>query len=455
LNPDANQFALSLMDQGYRANIFTGAEIEAIQIQVLQLLKEYILKYTHYDSSSVKEETAQSILQSIFYCINSYLMGLENHEQSIRILKTTGIKEIHRRGLELTKNQVCQARDIYQEVKSTKLEVSLTAYEDTINEGIQSFFQNYDVYFDAHNTVANIDYPLLCDDMSRTGISYIKNYLEKLKMENELCRHFSPEEINLLLKGYGQQYGFECTEMLINISELILKNALFSVLLGKRAIELTLSWGECDLIGKTLQNLTKQQCWERVQNALDNMLRELQDISPSLKTYLREFLWAFFPALYHAIEQNTLPSLLVVSQRMDPPPVLLYEAGEKLSDEQLRAVIDELQHCGDGPAKASLIMSKVRSLEDLMEILGADCLFGNEYAAVFDLLGDYEMAILVAKFFEDTTFTGTRDLFVDEWHRTANETQWLTHFVHYLTKGASDRQQKIIDLAKSLANSTG
>ncbi len=446
---DVRQFTLSLMSKGYKANIFTMREIESIQSQVLTLLGAYILKYTHHDSCSVKEERAQSIFQSIFYCIDLYLMSFQNIEDSINLLKNTNITELHTKGLNLAKSYVHEAEIIDQEIKSSKLNVSLAAYDITIDEGIDNFFKNYDVTFDAHNTVASIDYPLLYDDMSLTGILYMINYLKKLQMENEFCRYFSPDDMEQLLKNYGKQYGFDFKEMLINISELVLKNALFSVLLGKSATVLTISLNECNFLYEILRDLTKQQCWGKIQNALDEIINELDMTNLLLKEYLYQFLYAFFPALFNAIQKNTLSSLMVISQIGDPQPVLLYEAGEKLSDEKLRATIDELLQCRDGSAKVSLIMSEIHNLDDLIEILGADCIFDREYDFIFEILNDYEMAMLAVRFLDYIPCASNPSMVVDDWHRPVNETRWLEQYVNYLQKLDTGKREKIIDLAKN------
>ncbi len=449
---DVPQFSLSLMQEGHRANIFTTREIESIQRQALSLLGEQIRRYNRDESSSVKEETAQSILQSIFYCINLYLMSRENLGERVNLLKNTGLKEIHSKGVKRTKTCLDQAKALYREVKRTRLDLSLAAYNATIDEGINDFFKNYDVEFSAHDTPAGSDYPLLCDDMSLTGVSYIKNYLEKLKMENELCQHFSPDDLNLLLKRYGQQYGFDFREMLINVAEVILKNSLSSVLLGKSAAVPAISLEETDRLEKKLRELTKQQCFAAVQDALDQMMAELRITDLLVQEYLRWYLDRFSPELFHVVERNTLSSLLVTGQIEDVQPVLVYQEGKKLSDEKLRAVIDELLQCRDAAAKVSLIRSEVHSLEDLREILGAVCIFGDEYEAVFDLLGDCEMALLVAEFFADALFTGSKALIVDEWHGPENEIYWLKQLSNYLTNGDDSRREKILHLAKAAQN---
>ncbi|MBU3183058.1 DUF6179 domain-containing protein [Clostridium psychrophilum] len=63
----------SILEEAYRLKLLTDSELENIQMQSIQLLAKQTERYTSGDSSSVKVETAESILQSIFYGIGVYL----------------------------------------------------------------------------------------------------------------------------------------------------------------------------------------------------------------------------------------------------------------------------------------------------------------------------------------------------------------------------------------------
>jgi hypothetical protein len=47
------------------------------------------------------------------------------------------------------------------------------------------FLKKYNILFEAHNTMASIDYPLAVDDMSLQGVFYIRQYLERLHIESQ------------------------------------------------------------------------------------------------------------------------------------------------------------------------------------------------------------------------------------------------------------------------------
>jgi len=58
-------------------------------------------------------------------------------------------------------------------------------YNTTIDESSPIFLKKYNILFEAHNTMASIDYPLAVDDMSLQGVFYIRQYLERLHIESQ------------------------------------------------------------------------------------------------------------------------------------------------------------------------------------------------------------------------------------------------------------------------------
>lgn len=449
-NIDCHQLTLSLLNEGLRTGMLTEAQVEQIQVQIMAMLGEAISQYTKYESSSVRTETAQGILQSLLYSIDYYLMKLSSLGQSMEAIQQINMAEIYKQGLELVKCDLQLAQQLLQEVQNTRLPVSLIAYNDTIDKSFSEFFQSYDVKFDAHNTAASIDYPLLFDDFGRTGIDYIKRYLEHLKLENELCRRFNPEDINLLLKGYGRKYRLDYTQPLINISELLLKNALCSVLIGRRADILTINQDDCDLLESRMQRLTEEQFSELLRGAMNTVFTQLDITNPAVQQYFQPFTGVFRPQLIKAVRENSLSVLIVLTKETSASSRLYYEPGEKLSDEQLRAVIDTLMECQDGEGKADIIEREIHNIEDLTDVFGADCIFGREYTAIFDRMGDHALAILTSNLLNDSPLSDEKVLSIDHWHRTENELYWQEKLIRYLEAGDFNRYQYIIQLAGEL-----
>ncbi|MGE5543999.1 MAG: hypothetical protein ACM3UW_03420 [Bacillota bacterium] len=63
--------------------------------------------------------------------------------------------------------------------------------------------------------------------------------------------------------------------------------------------------------------------------------------------------------------------------------------------------MEDLLACTDPAGKVQLILSRVKSLVDFIDIFKADCLFDNDYRVLFELLGDMKLSILARIIFVD------------------------------------------------------
>lgn len=200
-------------------------EIQDVQARLLNMLSEEVLRYTGYESSSVPVETAQSLFESMLYCVTAYLNTLPDPYAALR---TRDLQQIFYNGLELAKQYVQESRALLKKAKQTRVETDLIAYNHTIDSEIALLLKGYDPRFKAQNTtalstVANISYPLFKDDLSVTGILYIRNYLTELIEENEFCAGYGKNYIRALLLTHGVRHHLDYRDMQVNIKELILE----------------------------------------------------------------------------------------------------------------------------------------------------------------------------------------------------------------------------------------
>ncbi len=124
-------------------------------------------------------------------------------------------------------------RKLYEKTIENKLDVEIIAYNDTLLDGIEAFFVNYDIEFEPHEVPGSIDYPLAFDDWNVQGLNYIRNYLNNINIENRICNYFEQSSITNLLEQYGQMYHINYKDLLINVFELTITNAVFSIITNK------------------------------------------------------------------------------------------------------------------------------------------------------------------------------------------------------------------------------
>ncbi|MCL6625091.1 MAG: DUF6179 domain-containing protein, partial [Alicyclobacillus shizuokensis] len=198
INPsrlNKHQYTLSLLNEAQRIGLLSHQEVYSIQYKLMVILQDLIRRYTQGESSSVATDTAESILTSILYAVDADLLNFEHPNQAITYLKTSDVVKLYERGVERVSQCLEEVKSLYKEVKQHKLDVPVAAYNTTIDESLPLFIKKYNILFEAHNTMASIDYPLAMDNMRLQGVFYMKHYLERLQLENEFCSRFNPKAL--------------------------------------------------------------------------------------------------------------------------------------------------------------------------------------------------------------------------------------------------------------------
>ncbi|WP_418791907.1 DUF6179 domain-containing protein [Phosphitispora sp. TUW77] len=416
------QYFQSFLHEACRLNLVTDSELENIQMQAIQLLARQSERYTCGGSSSIKEETAQDILYSIFYTIGIYLKSLPDADMSIEALKQKPLTELYRQGKKLTELQLEHAKQMFNIVQNDSLVTDNYAYNDTILNGIPAFFCAYDVEFAAHDTPGFIDYPLSIVEMELTGIEYINEYLQKMLLENQFCKNFDINDIHCLLRGYDDNYQ----DLLINIFEIVLTNAIGCILAGKNILRLNIELFDRQYLQQKLVNVSKNQIETTLINACTQLCSELNIFDKSLRQIMINTIKNLSSRLENALVNNRLESLFISLKEKRLQPSFKFEDGRKMDDELFRSIADEIRRCRYVSDKIVIIKREVQSLADLVDILEGYCLFDDEFFEVFQSLEDLELALLLQRLPKnaaDSQLNYTQLNYTEiekEWHKQLN-----------------------------------
>ncbi len=394
VNPRNNLF--SLLQTANRAGLVSEAEVQNIQVKILDLLKDVIISFTSNQSSSVTEETAQNLLRSIIYCLDFYCMKMDDQPTLIQTLQSADIKDIYKEGLELLGLYVEETKKLCRRVKAEKLATGLIAYNTTIDKAIPDFFSGYDIRFQAHDSTADIDidYPLMFDDMNIKGILYIRQYLEKLSLENAFCRLFTPKDIEYLLKSYGRTYHIRYEDYLLNICEIVLTNAICSKMLDNPASKIIISPAEGSMLKGDLNRAAPEELPSIIKRAANKMIAELSITEPAIIDYVHRYEAELLARLKSALQHDTL-SKLVITTAVSNTPEMTFDPGKKMDNHRFRLLVQRVLNCTEPSEKAGIIMTNITSVTDFIDILKADCLFDDEYLTLFEQLGDLEISVLL------------------------------------------------------------
>ncbi len=440
---DPYHYTLSLLQEGYRAGLISQAGLDDIQLQIMSLLRESIIKYTRAESSSVKVETAQSIMLSNLYAMDAYLHRFTNPEEAVAVLIETSIEEIYIEGLEVVRACFEESQQLHREVQNSKLSVPNQAYHATIEEALPDFFRKYDPVFGAHQTMASMDYPLLFDDMRITGIFYIQQYLEKLALENQLSRLFPEKEIEKLFFNYGRVYRIDCREALINIFEVVITNAIFSVGLDNSSPKLNISRFEYQTLLEKFRVLEPAACTAFINEAVASLTAVLHIEDLRLSDYIANVQSVLIPRFLTALEHDCLENVIILDEAHQPGLEIVFNEGQRIDDERFCGIVDEILDCDNGAQKTALINTGIQSLGDFIDILEAECLFGEEFKELFAVLGDMELSILARIVFIEELRNEPGGFSFASWEEKPLDNEWQIELVDYLHSLNRDRLKNI------------
>lgn len=398
--------------------------------ELYALLGKQVYKFTSGESTSVSIETAERILRSIDYCINSYYKSLDNpipydrREEYVPISTAVvvtswtelSLEDIFESGLKAVKGCVENTKELLIKVQDSLVDVDNIAYQDTIQKGLAHFFPTYQPRFGAQLCDADIDYPLAVEVEGLEGVEFMYEYLRRLYLENQFLGRFDPAKINLLLRGYHH----EAREYLINIFEVVLQNVLGLSLLSTDTLEpcqfndLNISLSQQEVIYHILKSKNLLQISLLLEEHARLVLEKLDLVKEDMITYVMTKVKDISYRLLQNLKLKNLTYIFVMFEDEDLHEEAYFE-GAMMPDEELRMLIDEMSAMRYLKDKLVLLKGNVHSLNDLKEVL-KECFAGDEYAKVFQLLLPQEKNILLEQAKANLAFYNDETMLL-EWER--------------------------------------
>lgn len=444
---DLKNYTLSLLDIAYKKGIIAEKKVQDIQLEIMQLLSENILLFTKENSSSVKTETAESLLSSILYCLNFYLLGFNDAQKCLDVLKTEHIKKIYENSTAFIKDEINASKELFKLIKANKISTELIAYNDTI-DGLNEFFYSYNAEFSAHEAPCSIDYPLCFEIIDLQGVMYMKSYLKSIYLENEFCSLFNDSEINNMLTSYGNLYKFDYKDMLINIFKLVINNSLFSFILGKNPVNLSITKQELIYIDKKFQDFSQSDINDYVNEAFKELIFTLSINDRNLIEYINRYKKLFLNELTIHSEERTL-SKFVITSISDIKSTIKINENKKLSDEQFKVIINEISSCKEINEKVNIITTEINNFEDFIDMLNAGFLTKDEYTSLFNELEEIESAMLLNHITQNQPYFNIFYITIDTLHLSSAQILWQTCFTEFIK---SLSQAKLNNIEYFLAN---
>lgn len=397
-NFSEEHFFKDILEFCYKEKLLNDKILAKIYYERVDLLKIKLKYYTKDESSSARVEVVQSVLECIDYTIGIYLKTFKDIEILVEKLKHISLFDMLDKGQSLIKSKILESKWLFRKINKDKLKVNNYSYSDTI-EGIVPFFKEYDDFFKAQETPGSIDYQLSIQNINYVGIEYIYNYLYNLNLENEFCSKFDIDEVNKLLKGYDEK----CELLLINIFDLVLINSLGLVICGKDLNNLNINNLDRIIIKNKLEKLDLEKLRQELLKDAKICCEILFIKDKALIYYIGKATLKISYLINENIKINKLETVFISFNEEKKKEMIEYTDGEKMENSKFKKLSEKIRECPIVEGKIKLIKNNIKSLEDLIDILNADCLFEDEYTIYFKSLSKMEI-ILLSKYISNSTF---------------------------------------------------
>ncbi|MDP4146434.1 MAG: DUF6179 domain-containing protein [Bacillota bacterium] len=430
-------YFLSLIQALHSNNLLSLSQIEKIQLEILDKLTETIGYFTRDDSSSVRVEVAEQIMLSIHYTIGIFLKSQSTIMESIDLIKTKDIKYLFGEGEKILRAKVEECKSLLERVMENRLQTENIAYIDTVGYGLELFFKEYDLRFASHETPCSIDYPLAMDGFALVGIEYLEDYLNKIYLENKFCSYFEAAEIEALLRGFNK----DADHMLINIFQLVLVNCLGKLIIGGEVKSLDITNKDRMVIKSLLESLTQQELESLICIAAEKLCQLLVIGDKALIEYINKIVPYITLEIKRNLITNTLENVFITLSRADKN-VLKYEDGKSIDNSKFKWITEEIRTCSSVEDKIRIIREEIHSLKDLEDVLGADCIFNDEFVDIFKTLEDFEIALLIKSIYNNEAWNTD--------YGTESEKKWHEKLKNYLDDLEKTKKEDIIRLSQGI-----
>lgn len=283
--------------------VLTQEEQQVLLGRLYELLIKQVNKYNGLDSTSMASEKVQDILESLFYTLEVVVQsGISKDE----ILKGD-INEIIKTGQTILK----------EKKKSVKVEWKLlfesiphiqNVYFLTTVRNLAMFFEQYNLYYEAHDIPCSIDYWPICPmpDYLK-GLSYIEEYISRIQVENDFLNCFDLQKLDLLYEKYMPGYK----ELLFNLCEPVLTNTVGLSLLKKDIRQLYISEVDRSKLFELLVGKDEMDIKIMIDNEIINVCKKIGMKGAYELSYFKQAVSGMYLRIYEALKNGDLSYVFI------------------------------------------------------------------------------------------------------------------------------------------------
>lgn len=265
-------------------------EENQIKARLWTLLVKQAKLQTQGDHSSIREEDAAQLLQSMLFTLQCCL---HRNGLPIRSLVSGNLNEMLKQGQHVLEHELNTAKTLYTIAVQSVDTFGSLSLRDTL-EGIGQFFRLYDIRLFAHDIPVSIDYPLAFPiPENLKGVLYIREYLEWLLIENKLIKRFPVKAATALLERSSPDFR----GLLCNLYAPVAANVIGLALLGLLGTGLEITASQAQEIRQIVDSLPAASAKKRLVLAAQDACRNLLIADSKSIVYISRVAETLYPRL--------------------------------------------------------------------------------------------------------------------------------------------------------------
>lgn len=249
--------------------------------ELLPLVSRLAEKYTGLASTSISYEKAEQLIEAILYCVEA--VRWPDHESAVSAGKLP-VRQAYEIGLAHVEEKAKTALALYQEMLPRFTDYGSRCLYDVFIEGMPEFFKWYDVKFHPQDTILTLDYPVLKDLSSYSGIRKIYEYLRCLSWEQDFLAGFPEDYVLDVLQTSNRDYQDSMENLCQILFSVVIKHILASKPLSERI------WEERDLLSvkRMFEENDAMEIQHHLRRGVGSFLEQHYENGGELFTYLAE-----------------------------------------------------------------------------------------------------------------------------------------------------------------------
>ena len=389
---DPNRYTETLMAAAYEAGVYDDAAVTAIRGELFDLLAVRLEKLTNGESCSVSAETAQAVLSAVLYTLDMRLLAEPDPDSAADLLAQTAAAALYDEGIHRIKRRLQAAGLQYHRHLSMFLGLPDSVMKTTAVHAIGGALRTYrpEGLSDAQPITA--DYPLYLDMneiMGQRGVTFLCQYLQGLADEAHFLSKFRADTLHAVLSAGDPQYSHTPSNlfspMLATAVGMVMRKHPFS------AWKYGLQGEDIEALAQMYDSgaMTKDSVTQAAEIVIDLLMlegtcaayvrRAVQKLYDSIADVMHRGLpMLVFPCTDAAYRNAVRREASVSDFENFGLRLSLFGAdgiayrGGRMDAESFRQLDFDLRQCAAKEAQVEMILSRVRGLEDICDLLTAD-----------------------------------------------------------------------------------